>query len=321
MLDSELKITTISGEISSKDIGICHSHEHLFIKRGKPYEVDPSLVLDDFEKTKAEVQLFKVAGGTTIVDAQPIGCGRNSNWLERLSLETGIQIIASTGFHKLDFYQEHHWIFDQNYNELCALFIEEINNGMYCDGEEGWPEFKSSGRAGLIKTAANMQGAAGRYFQLFKAAAKASYETGTPIMSHTELGFNALEQIKLYTDLGLKENQLIICHLDRKMENEDYLLHVASTGVFLELDTIGRFNYHSDEQEVKLIKSLIDHGYEDQILLGLDTTNKRMKHYGGNIGLDHLLNTFLPLLKENGVSDQQIKKMMHNNPSLAFSKK
>jgi len=314
-------LTTVRGKVLSTDIGLCHSHEHLFIKKGQPEKLDASLVLDDFSKTKQEVESFQKLGGKTIVDAQPVGSGRNAGWLKKLSDETDTHILASTGFHKLGFYSEKHWIHDASSDELSALFIDELTNGMFEDGEEGWPQQQISARAGLIKTAADFEGTAGRYFHLFKAAAKAAYETGSPIMSHTELGYNALDQIMLYKTLGIPESQLIICHLDRKMENMDYLLNVASTGVFLELDTIGRFKYHSDEDEVKLICQLLDHGYEDQILLGLDTTRKRMKSYGASIGLDHLIGTFLPLLRESGVNESRIHKMMHTNPANAFSKR
>lgn len=314
-------ITTVRGDTPAAEIGFCHSHEHLFIKKGQPERMDPSLLLADYELTKAEVERFKEFGGETIVDAQPVGSGRDAAGLLRLSQETDVHILSSTGFHKLGFYPEGHWIYDTSEAKLQELFIDEIEKGLFADGEEDWPQAQIGARAGLIKTAADFEGTAGPYFRLFRAAAAASRETGVSIMSHTELGHNALEQIRLYTDLGVPEDRLIICHLDRKMGNRDYMLHVAGTGVYVELDTIGRFKYHSDEEEVQLIQMLIDQGYEDQILLGLDTTRKRMKSYGGDIGLDYLQRSFLQLLRQSGVTEEQIHKMMHDNPAKAFSKR
>ena len=87
------------------------------------------------------------------------------------------------------------------------------------------------------------------------------------------------------------------------------------------MDTIGRYKYHSDEEEVRLIRMLLDHGHEDRILLGLDTTRKRMKSYGGDIGLDYLQGSFLLLLRRSGVTEEQIHKMIHANPAKAFSKR
>lgn len=314
-------ITTVTGSIAPEEIGFCHSHEHLFLKKGPGAELDSSLQIDDFDKTIQELNLFKKAGGTTIVDAQPIGSGRHSQWLMDASQQTGVQVVASTGFHKFMFYPEDHWIRTEDADTLTELFIDELENGMYTDGEEAWPEEQIVARAGIIKTAADFEGVGGQYYRLFKAASQAAVATGTPIMSHTELGYGALDQIKLFTDLGVAPSQLIICHLDRKVDNVDYMLHAASTGVYLELDTIGRFKYHSDDEEIELIIKLIEAGNENQILLGLDTTRKRLKSYGGELGLDYLVKSFLPKLEDHGVSKALIRKFMYENPAKAFSKR
>lgn len=314
-------ITTVAGPIRPEEVGFCHSHEHLFLKKGPAAEFDPSLIMDDFAKSIEELNMFKALGGTTIVDAQPLGSGRHSQWLKDAAQQTGVQIIASTGFHKFMFYPDDHWIYSADADELTELFIDELDNGMYVDGERSWPIEQISAKAGLIKTASDIEGVGGPYYRLFKAAAQAASATGAPIMSHTELGKGALDQIKLLTDYGLNPDQLIICHLDRKMDNADYMLHVASTGVYIELDTIGRPKYHSDDEEIKLILKLIHAGYENQILLGLDTTRKRLKSYGGELGLDYLITTFIPKLEESGVSKALIRKMMYKNPGKAFCKR
>ncbi|WEG13364.1 hypothetical protein PU629_03075 [Pullulanibacillus sp. KACC 23026] len=319
--EEEGKIITVTGPINQSEIGFCHSHEHLFLKDGQSALIDPALRIDDFDKTVEELTLFKSVGGTTIVEAQPVGSGRNSKWLYDASKKTGVHIVASTGFHKLIFYSEDHWIHTVNCDKLADLFIDEIQNGMYTDGENGWPSEQINVKPGIIKTASDYEGVGGKVYRLFKAAAIAAVQTGTPIMSHTEMGRSALDQIKLYTDLGLPTDQLILCHLERKMDNVDYLFHVASTGVYIELDTIGRFKYHSDEEEIEVIVKLIEKGYEDQILLGLDTTRKRLKSYGGELGLDYLALSFLPKLENYGVSKELIHKMMTINPSKAFSKR
>lgn len=315
-------VTTVRGDIKPEDMGITHAHEHLFIKQGQPAKQDPSLRIDDFELTMKELEEIKLLGVRTVVDAQPVGAGRHARWLAKLAVQSGLNILSSTGFHKLSFYPENHWIHTKDSAQLSELFIKELTEGLFADGENGWPSEQLTARAGLIKTAADMQGTAGRYLDLFQAAAKAAVATGSPVMSHTELGYHAIEQIALYERLKVPAEQLIICHLDRKVENADYMLLVASTGVFLELDTIGRFHYHSDEEEVELILRLLDAGYEDQILLSLDTTRKRMKFYdGGSFGMDHLLAHFIPMLKDAGVTEDIIQKMLVKNPAKAFAKR
>jgi hypothetical protein len=70
---------TVNGPIWSKQLGFCHSHEHLFIARGKLADINPSLCIDNFEKTVEELKLYKKSGGISVVDAQPVGCGRMAN--------------------------------------------------------------------------------------------------------------------------------------------------------------------------------------------------------------------------------------------------
>lgn len=320
-MNLEATVTTILGEVQQHKLGIIHPHEHLFLKNGVPAQVDASLVLDDYEKTRKEVALAMTHGVQTIVDAQPIGAGRDALLLRRLSEESGIHIVACTGFHKLVFYAQNHWIHTASSEALTELFVTEITKHLYRDGEDDWPSTTITGKAGLIKTAADMQGVGGRYFSLFTAAAAAAKLTNTAIMSHTEMGYHALEQIAFYEKHEVPPEQLIICHLDRKVENLDYMLHVAESGVYLELDTIGRFRYHSDEDEVKMILKLLDKGHEDRILLSLDTTNKRMRHYnGGDLGLDYLQVTFLPMLRKAGVGENIIRKITIANAARALAK-
>jgi len=180
-------ITTVTGTIAAEEMGSCHSHEHLFLKKGPGAEVDSSLQIDDFDKTIQELYMFKAVGGRTIVDAQPIGSGRHSQWLMAASQQTGVQVVASTGFHKFMFYPDNHWIRTADADTLTQLFIDELENGMYADGEEAWPVEQIGAKAGIIKTASDFEGVGGQYYRLFKAASQASIATGAPIMSHTEL--------------------------------------------------------------------------------------------------------------------------------------
>lgn len=314
-------IETVLGPISPQKLGFCHSHEHLFIAPGPSEKVNPALRIDDLIKTKEEVERFKDAGGRSIVDAQPLGCGRMAENLAVVSKETGVNIIASTGFHKLVFYEDDHWIRKIDEDALTELFIDEIENGMFIDGDHKKPEIRINSRPGIIKTASESVGITSEYKRLFLAAARASKRTGTPILSHTEMGKYALEQVQLFTDAGLPPNSIIICHLDRDLSDIEYHKAVAQTGVYLEYDTIGRLKYHGDEDEAKFITKMIDSGFEDSILLGLDTTRERLKSYGGKIGLSYIKESFIPLLLSYGVPQDIIEKFTVINPSKALAKR
>ena len=313
----KLKICrTVSGDINIKNLGFCQCHEHLFLKNGIPAEINNALVMENYQNTLQEVSEYKMAGGNSIVDAQPLGTGRMADSLFEVSNEAKVNIIASTGYHKLIFYPKEHWIRDCPVNQYQQILDREINIGMY---EEDIDSPTLTGkRAGMIKTAYVQNDNMNRYKKLLEASAEVAKSNGTPLMCHTDYGENSLEATKIILSTGIPPSSVIICHLDRKINNIDLHMEVADKGVLLDYDTIGRFKYHDDESEIDLIKKMIKNGFLNNILLSLDTTRERLKAYGGKIGLSYLLKNFIPHMKKRGVSQKEIDIMMIDNPQKAL---
>lgn len=153
----------------------------------------------------------------------------------------------------------------------------------------------------------------------FRAAASTAVRTGAPLLCHIESSDQAEELVTMYLESGVPAEQIIICHLDRNLDRLESHRKLGKMGVYLEYDTIARYKYHSDEEEVKLIRQMMEWGMEKQILLGLDTTRERLKSYGGRIGLDFISHHFIPLLQQSGITNGQIHSMMIENPAEAFS--
>lgn len=313
------RIQTVLGVISAEDLGYCQCHEHLFIAKGKSYEVSPSLWMDDLAASTEELHLYRAVGGRSLVDAQPVGCGRLANYLIEASQESGINIIASTGFHKLVFYEKGHWIRRLGEDTLSRLFISELEDGMFIDGDDMFPAKRCRAKAGIIKTAVDSFGISDDYIKLFSAAANTSLETGFPILCHIEKGADALKVVEFLTHKGIKPESVILCHLDRVKFDPSYHKEVASTGAYLEYDTIARFKYHGNETEIKLIQDMISGGYGDRLLLGLDTTRERLRSYGADIGLDYIRECFVPLMLNAGIAEKAILRMTIENPMKALS--
>lgn len=311
-------VQTVLGEFPVRDLGACQAHEHLFLRAGTPSRLNADLLLDDYDKTLQELQAYRMAGGASLVDAQPVGCGRMPEWLERVSRDSGVSVIASTGFHRPFMYAADHWIHSASGEKISALFTQELQTGMYRDGDEAWPEQQGLARAGLIKAAAGPEGISGRWGTLFEAAAEAARKTGVPVMCHTEGGRGGLGILRFFSDRGVPPQQLILCHLDRVPDNAAAMMEVAEAGAWLELDTIGRFKYHSDEAELEMIRHLHEHGCGERILLGLDTTRARMRSYGGGIGLDYIHRQFFPFTRQNGFPDSLLMRMLVENPARAL---
>jgi phosphotriesterase-related protein len=65
---------------------------------------------------------------------------------------------------------------------------------------------------------------------------------------------------------------------------------------------------------IDLLLELLSRGHADRIFLSQDVChNSQLRHYGGN-GYTYLSETFLPRIRERGVSDADIDQMTISNP-------
>ena len=306
---------TVTGEIQADQLGFCQCHEHIMLRPGVPSELNPALRADEVEKSVQEVESYRRGGGDSLVDAQPVGCGRMPEQLRQVARRTGVHLIASTGFHLRRFYPAEHWIHRISQSRLEELFAQELTVGMYSNGDCVLGGKQTAIRAGLIKTACEGEPLSPESRRLFAAAARVGAEYGVPVMIHTERGCRPLEVFDWLCGLGLSPQRMIFCHLDRTMEGNEVALRLCREGAYAEYDTIGRPKYHSDAVEVEKILALLDAGLEKRLLLSLDTTNERMLAYGGRIGLTYLKKTFLPCLERAGVSARMLGTIMRENPA------
>jgi len=314
-----MPIRTVLGDIESNQLGHTQCHEHLFIREGRSRIVNQNLWLESSVRTLEELDEYKSFGGGSVVDAQPIGCGRMPRLLEEVSRQSGVNVIASTGFHKLVFYPPEHWIHNIELEALAKIFTNEITQGMYIACDHSLPCVQVPFKAGMIKVALDLEGLSEAYLKLHNAAIQAAKQTGVAIQCHMETMENAEELVGHYEAQGFDLSKLILAHVDRKYENVDMILSVLRKGVYVQLDTIGRPHCHDDHTEVNLIKRLIANGFDDQMLMGLDTTRGRMKSYGGKIGLSYILSSFREEMEKSGISKEYLERFLYENPQHALS--
>jgi len=310
-------IITVLGDITPAALGFCQSHEHVYIRPSPAQAGEP---IDDPGKSLAELAVYHSTGGSALVDAQPIGTGRDASVLARLSEQSGVHIIASTGFHKLNYYPKDHWIFSTPEEELTRLFTAEIEQGMYLDGDTAFPRRRSRIRAGQIKTALDVEGLTQPYRKLFRAAAVAAKTTGSPLMAHIEQKSRPLELADFLEKEGLSPSRMIFCHLDRAISDTSIHRELCQRGIYLEYDTIGRPKYHDDKHELELMIGLLEAGHGEKLLLGLDTTRARLRSYGGIPGLSYIMEEFIPFMRKNNISETGIRRSFVENPARIFKK-
>ena len=299
-------VRTVLGNIPSESLGITDAHNHIWIDLIPG--ADPAApVLNQFEQIRDELNAYRSAGGNTILDCQPGGCGRNGNQLIRLSSETRVNIITCTGFHRKKYYPPNHWLFTAGVKKTAEYFIRELTRSL--EETKGPPD---SARAGFIKLAFEAVWGDTPLAAL-EGAAEAAHKTGAMIEIHTEKGALAEKVVIFFEENGVSPNQLVLCHMDKR---PDFGLHVelARYGVLLEYDTFYRPKYEPELKLWPLICKMVEAGFENRVVLATDMAEAEMyKTIGGGPGLASLPGEIKSRLSETGISENAIRQMLGGN--------
>ena len=315
-------VETVLGPISPEEMGKTDAHDHLIRKGGVEVITNGgNFDMPDEAKAIEELELFKSVGGDTLVEMTPIGSGRSIESLRSVSRKSGIHVIATTGFHKSEFYDKSHFLWKYDTNQLAKLLIADVTEGIDVYDYAGPIVRRSEGKAGVIKAAGSLQSITSVERKELEAAAIASRETGAPVSLHLEKGTMALEAIDILLANGARPDNIILGHIDR---NPDFRYHseIARRGVFLIYDGAARVKYYTDEVMAGLYKKMVDAGFGDQLLMGADLGGKSyFRAYEGGPGLGYNLGVFVPRLLDSGVSEEAINKILVANARRAFSNK
>jgi predicted metal-dependent phosphotriesterase family hydrolase len=301
-------IHTVTGEINPSDLGVTYCHEHMLCC-APPSMLASSggddLILQDEDRSAAELELFKQAGGGAVVDLTCLEYGREALGLRRLSERTGINIIAATGH-----IMEGYWggvldIGARSDTELVDEMIKDITQGL--DGTEV--------RAGIIKVGSSKDVITPDEERMMRAGVVAQRETGAPIATHTSAGTMGVQQVEIFQDAKADMDHVIIGHLDRNL-NWDEHLAIARSGAYLGYDCISKEHYQPDALRVKFIKRMIDEGFGNRICFSGDLARRSyLTSYGGGPGLTYILWRFVPWLIQDGVSQEAIDGFLRTNPA------
>lgn len=299
-------VQTVLGKIPSNQLGVCACHEHLYVDLSR-IKKDEDTRLQDLELVIDDLQLFKMLGGKSIIEVTNDGMGRDVTKLQEISRRLDLHIVASTGCYKDPFIPDGKLTW--NREQLAEWMLSEIEEGIEDTGIK-------PGVIGEIGSSLNEFKPI--EIEMFHGAIQAAKQSGLPLSTHTTLGTCALEQVEMFQKENLPLDQIIIGHQDLNTSDE-IVLEVLASGAFVALDTIGKTNYRSDEDRLASLIAFIEKGYEDQILLSSDLTrNSHLSALGGQ-GYDVVLRTFIPALRQEGITEDVINKLLVKNPQKAFS--
>lgn len=283
--------------------GITYMHEHTTIDLSRLKNIDDTN-LNCFNETVSEYKKLYDKGVRNIVDVTNLDMRRNPLYVQEVAKLTGINIVQATGFYQDKFLPD--FVTEASVNELSAFMIKEI--------EEGIADTNIKAQIiGEIGTSKNQM--TEREEKVFKASIIAQQQTGVPITTHTTLGTFGHEQVAFFKENKADLSKIVIGHVDLTGDVA-YILQMLDQGVYVEFDTIGKENYQPDLLRVKMLKEIEKRGYQDKVFLSMDITRKSNLEYKGGIGYSYLLDTFVPMALENGVSEQFVTQMLYQNPQV-----
>ncbi|WP_308211912.1 hypothetical protein [Neobacillus cucumis] len=201
------------------------------------------------------------------------------------------------------------------------MFITEINEGIAGTGI----------KPGIIKLASSKDETTEYEKMFFRAAARVQQETGIVILTHTQEGTMGPEQARMRIEHGADPNKIIIGHMCGNT-NPEYHKEVMDEGVRIGFDRFGiqvLAGAPLDQDRVATLISLLEAGYEDQILLAHDSVNiwpgrppvmnEQVKKIMENGHPRHIFENILPDLREKGITEQQISKILGENAVSLFA--
>lgn len=312
-------IRTVLGDVDPAQLGATDYHEHLF-------QISPLLIgdeLDDEDLSGREAALLKASGFTAMVDATPIGLGRDPEAVARISAGTGVQVVATTGRHREAHYGDDHPLQAWNVDRLAELFIADVTRGMPVDDALIFeaPEVARAAapdgspvRAGMLKAGVGYWSISPFERATLIAVAEAHRATGAPVMVHLEFCTAAHEVLDLLEAAGVASDRVVLAHADR---DPDPGLHasLAERGTYLGFDGFARPRTRSDAELLALTERVVELGAGDRVLLGGDVARRtRYISYGGMPGLAYLGERYLPRLR-SAIGDAAVERMLVDNPA------
>lgn len=310
-------VRTVLGDISPSELGVCYAHEHVIIDPSFTTHVAPEFLLADVERATAELRQFHADGGRAMIDSMPCDAGRNVVKLAEISRRSGVHLVCPTGLHLARYYDPGHWGNRYGEDELAALFIADIREGIDAHDYNGPLVRRTPHRAGLIKIATDRRFSP-REEKIFVAAAQAHCATGCPILTHTEQGELGLEQVARLQRLGVELGHVCLSHTDRKPD-VGYHRELLASGVRVEFDSAFRWKPGEGNPTRDLLLALLPE-FPDQVMLGMDAARwSYWRSHGGGPGMSFLLTEFARQMREAGVCEERLRRVFVSTPAATFA--
>lgn len=198
---------------------------------------------------------------------------------------------------------------------MVEMFVRDIQEGIADTGV----------KAAILKCATDVQGVTPGVERVLRAVAQAHRRTGVPISTHTHAHTErGLEQQSIFKEEGVDLTRVIIGHSGDTTDIH-YLEKLISSGSYIGMDRFGIDVLLPFEDRVNTVAKLCELGQADKMVLSQDAScfmdalpEASVPVILPNWHYLHIHNDVIPALKQRGVTDQQIRTMLVDNPRRIF---
>lgn len=297
-----LQVMTVRGPVSPDELGHTQTHDHVFSDISWARHRWVAMPNTDEVQMTEEVGFYKDAGGGTLVECTLEHIGRMPEAMKRISETTGVHIVMGTGFYREPYYPE--FVNKWTTRRLAEYMVDEIENG--------WAD--TGIRPGIIgEIGIDKRWVQGVEERVIRAAARAHHASGLAITTHTP-PHTALLFHEILLEEDVPPDRIIYGHLDNTLEMDE-LERVAQTGAYIQFDLIGIEWINVDVRRARFLAELIRRGHRDRLLVAQDMPARPRLMTNGGHGYRHLIDSFLPMLRNEGVDEETIHHITHTNPA------
>jgi phosphotriesterase-related protein len=254
------QVHTVQGPVEADQLGLTLVHEHVRFRDEAVAEQWPGRYDEQLELDAAllAVNGAKDRGVRTIVDPTAMFGGRDVNFMKRVAEQTGVQIVACTGIYSYDYLP--HYFENRDIDVMADHFVEDIEIG--CQGTEI--------RAAFLKCAADAAGVTEHVEKIHRACARASLQTGAPIMAHSMPAVGTgPRQVEIFREEGVEMTKVQIAHCG-DTEDVGYIEGLIEQGVYVGLDRYGLEMYLPIDKRNATAVELLRRGHAERLMISQD---------------------------------------------------
>jgi len=253
-------VETVQGPVQAQELGLTLVHEHLRFRDEAVAEQWPARYDEQAELDAAleAVAAAKQRGVRTIVDPTAMFGGRDVRFLRRVAERCDVRVVACTGIYSYDYLP--HYFANRDVDVMAGHFIADIETGV-----QG-----TDVKAAFLKCAADAAGVTENVEKIHRAVARASVQTGAPIMAHSMPAVGTgPRQVEIFKEEGVPMERVQIAHCGDS-DDLDYIEGLLAQGVYVGLDRYGLEMYLPIEQRNAVTAELLRRGHAERLMISQD---------------------------------------------------